>query len=168
LDWGHIAGSHTPVNRQSAFLSGREVARDRIAAAIRAARIKAKNGRRRHNFHHQVSATLINRFGLIATEKLQIATMTRSAKGTVEGPGKNVKRLNREILDTAPARFLKFLSYKAAEAGAIYLQAPTKKLNLRRPVPLAGRFERRAWTSVGTIARVGMTSLAMPRRFVPV
>jgi putative transposase len=140
----------------------------RRKAAIRAARIKAKNQRRRHNFHHQVSAALINRFGLIATEKLQIANMTRSAKGTVDRPGKNVTQkagLNREILDTAPARFLKYLSYKAAEAGAIYLEAPTKKLKPSQTCPACGTVRKK---SLDERWHDCMTNLAMLRRLVPV
>jgi hypothetical protein len=73
-----------------------------IKAVVRCARLKAKNARRRLDFHHQESAKLITRFALIGTEKLQISNLTRSAKGS---PGKKVKQkagLNREILDTVP------------------------------------------------------------------
>ena len=90
--------------------------RRRHKAVVRCARLKAKNARRRLDFHHQESARLITRFSLIGSEKLQISNLTRSAKGSVDKPGKNVKQkagLNREILDTAPARFLKFVSYRS-------------------------------------------------------
>ena len=51
--------------------------------------------------------------------------------------------LNREILDTAPARFLKFVSSKAAEAGAIYLQAPTRKLKPSQRCPACGGIRKK-------------------------
>ena len=45
--------------------------------------------------------------------------------------------------DTAPARFLKFVSYKAAEAGAIYLEAPTRKLKPPQTCPACGRIRKK-------------------------
>ncbi|MEI6473742.1 MAG: transposase [Holophagaceae bacterium] len=75
---------------------------------------------RRKEFRHQLSAKLIQRAALLATEALNLMGMTASAKGAAEKPGKKVKQkagLNRAILDTAPGEFLKMLAYKAEEAG---------------------------------------------------
>lgn len=168
LDWGVETfamlalpdGSHEPVANPRFYRAekARELELERIRdrrrrgskrrrkAAIRAAKVKAKNRRRRLDFHHKTSAKLVGRFALIATEELQIANMTRSAKGTAEKPGKNVRQkagLNREILDTAPARFLNFVSYKAAEAGAIYLEAPTRSLKPSQTCPACGALRRK-------------------------
>jgi len=55
--------------------------------------------------------------------------MTRSARGTIEDPGRNVTQkagLNREILSTAPTAFLSMLRYKAAEAGIAFVKVPTR------------------------------------------
>jgi len=49
----------------------------RRKATIQCARLKAKDARRRLDFHHQASAKLIARFGLIATDKLEISKMTK-------------------------------------------------------------------------------------------
>ena len=57
---------------------------------------------------------------MLAVEDLRVRNMTRSAKGTVEEPGKNVAAkagLNREILDTAPGALIERIRYKAARAG---------------------------------------------------
>lgn len=57
--------------------------------------------------------------------------MTRSARGTMESPGRNVAQkagLNRSILDTAPARFHAMLRTKAEEAGSEVVEAPTRTL----------------------------------------
>jgi putative transposase len=100
----------------------------RRKASIRCGTLKAKNARPRLDFHHQTSAKLVRRFGLIATEKLEISKMTWTAKGTVEKPGKNVAQkagLNREILDTGPAAFLTMVRYKAEEARSLFMEAPT-------------------------------------------
>ena len=76
---------------------------------------------------------------LIATEKLTIKNMTRSAKGTIENHGKNVKQksgLNREILNTAPAMTLKMLQYKAEEASTEYVEVPTRKIKPSQTCPM--------------------------------
>jgi putative transposase len=119
----------------------------RRKASIRCGKLKAKNARRRLNFHHQISAKLINRFGLIATEKLEISKMTRTAKGTVAKPGKNVAQkagLNREILDTGPTVFLTMLRYKAEEAGSLFMEAPTRKLKPFQRCPACGNVKKKS------------------------
>ena len=60
-------------------------------------------------------------FGKICLEELKIANMTKSAKGTAEQPGKNVKAkagLNREILNQGWGQFKTFLEYKAKWYGS--------------------------------------------------
>ena len=64
--------------------------------------------------------------------------MTRSAKGTVEKPGKMVAQkagLNREILDTAPGMFFQLLKYKAEEAGTILELINTRKVKPSQTCP---------------------------------
>ncbi|MHB8433464.1 MAG: RNA-guided endonuclease InsQ/TnpB family protein [Candidatus Tyrphobacter sp.] len=93
--------------------------------------IQRKTANQRRDFLHQCSAKLVAAANLIATESLSIKTMTRSAKGTVEKPGRNVAQkagLNREILATAPRAFLAMLRYKAAEAGVEFVEAPSRKV----------------------------------------
>jgi putative transposase len=53
-------------------------------------------------------------------EDLRVANMTRSAKGTVEAPGRNVAQksgLNRSILDAGWGQFVSILTAKAESAG---------------------------------------------------
>ena len=57
---------------------------------------------RNRNECHRVTTDLVRRFGLIAIEDLAIKNMSRSAKGTVEQPGRNVRQktgLNRSIAE---------------------------------------------------------------------
>ncbi|MGP3734671.1 RNA-guided endonuclease InsQ/TnpB family protein [Streptomyces sp. GDS52] len=65
------------------------------------ARIKAREADRRKDWCEKTSTMLARTYGLIRFEKLNITTMTRSAKGTVAQPGRNVCQkagLNRAIL----------------------------------------------------------------------
>jgi putative transposase len=58
----------------------------------------------------------------VVLEDLKIKNMTKSAKGTLENPGTNVKAkagLNRAILHQNWGQFTEFLQYKADLAGTI-------------------------------------------------
>jgi putative transposase len=91
---------------------------------------RSKLVRQRHHDHHQLSHDLAETYTLFATEELTIRNMTRTAKGTVEKPGRMVKQksgLNREILDTAPAKLLAMIRYKVEETGGEFVEIPTRK-----------------------------------------
>ncbi|HEY6481302.1 MAG TPA: transposase [Streptosporangiaceae bacterium] len=75
--------------------SGRR-ARVRLAVA----RLKAREADGRKDWCEKLSTDLARRFDMIRVENLGIARMTRSARGTVAEPGRNVRQkagLNREI-----------------------------------------------------------------------
>ena len=83
-------------------------------------RIVAKLYRRvaniRDNWKHHVSHDLAERFGTVCVEDLKIRNMMKSAKGTVEQPGKHVKAksaLNRGIAESGWGRLRRMLEYKA-------------------------------------------------------
>jgi putative transposase len=70
---------------------------------------------------HQVTKKLATRYATVAVEDLNVAGMTRSAKGTVEKPGRNVRQkagLNRSILDTAMGETRRQLAYKTFWYGS--------------------------------------------------
>ena len=87
----------------------------------RKAKIKLQkaNAAKRHkiqNWCHQKSRETADEFGTVYMEDLNIAGMTKSAKGTVENPGKNVKAksgLNRVILANGWGLFDQCIGYKA-------------------------------------------------------
>ncbi|MDX2679548.1 RNA-guided endonuclease InsQ/TnpB family protein [Streptomyces sp. NY05-11A] len=65
------------------------------------ARLKAREADRRKDWCEKTSTMLARAYGLVRFEKLNIKNMTRSAKGTVEQPGRTVRQkagLNRVIL----------------------------------------------------------------------
>jgi len=72
--------------------------RGKVKTAI--ARVKARETDRRKDWAEKTSTGLARRFDVIRVEDLKITNMTRSAKGTIEQPGRNVAAkagLNREI-----------------------------------------------------------------------
>ncbi len=73
------------------------------------------------DFLHKTSAILVKKYGLIATEQLNVKNMT--AHG-----GQHKKGLNRSILDTAPSTFLNLLKTKAEEAGSLWVEVPTRQV----------------------------------------
>ena len=86
----------------------------------RAVQLAAKTSRAialaRKNWCHQTSRLLANSASEIVLEDLNTAGMTRSAKGTVETPGTNVKQksgLNRGILDSGWSQMERAIGYKA-------------------------------------------------------
>ena len=84
------------------------------------ARQRRKLANRRKSYLHQLTGAIAARFGGIAVEDLKVKTMTSSAKGTVERPGKNVRQkagLNREILEVSPGMMISKLRYEAERAG---------------------------------------------------
>ena len=84
-------------------------------------RLHAQVANRRKNFHHQEAAKIVAENGLIAVEALSVKTMTASG-------GNYKKGLNREILSTAPSQFHHLLKSKAEEAGALWIEIPTRKV----------------------------------------
>ncbi|MEU7893480.1 transposase [Nonomuraea sp. NPDC049152] len=90
--------------------------RGKIKAAI--ARLKARESDRRKDWVEKTSTDLARRFDVIAVEDLTIGNMTRSAKGTIEAPGRNVRQkagLNRGILAAGWGRLVQRLEHKAAD-----------------------------------------------------
>jgi putative transposase len=88
--------------------------RGRVRHAI--ARLRARESDRRTDWAEQASTGIARRFDLIRVEDLQIGNMTRSAKGTRENPGRNVRQkagLNRGILRSGWGLLVRRLEDKA-------------------------------------------------------
>ncbi|MEU9834519.1 transposase [Streptosporangium sp. NPDC048047] len=85
-----------------------------VKAAI--ARLKAREADRRRDWVEKISTDLARRFDVIAVEDLKVRTMTRTARGTIEAPGRNVRQragLNRGILAAGWGRLVTRLEHKA-------------------------------------------------------
>ena len=91
-----------------------------LKARAKVRRIHGKIARCRKDNHHKVALDLLMRFDSLMVEDLEPGQMSRSNKGTVEQPGKNVavkKELNKSIMDTGWASFIGILFAKAESAG---------------------------------------------------
>jgi len=91
------------------------------------ARLQARQARRRLDFTHKLTTDLAKNHGLIAIEDLRVKKMTRSARGSVESPGANVRQkagLNRAILDVAPGERRRQLEYKCSKYGSTLVAVP--------------------------------------------
>ncbi|QKW39869.1 transposase [Actinomadura sp. NAK00032] len=88
--------------------------RARVKAAV--ARLKAREADRRKDWVEKTSTDLARRFDVIAVEDLDVAGMTRSARGTIEAPGTGVRAkagLNRGILANGWGQLVTRLEQKA-------------------------------------------------------
>lgn len=88
--------------------------RARVRTAI--ARMRAREVDRRKDWVEKTSTRLAGEFDLVRVEELQIKNMTRSARGTLEAPGRNVAQkagLNRGILAACWGQLVTRLEQKA-------------------------------------------------------
>ena len=84
------------------------------------ARTTAKAARIRKHWNHEQTTRIAANYGIVVIEALKMGAMTRSAKGTVEAPGVNVRQkagLNRAILEHGWYQFERLLAYKLEAAG---------------------------------------------------
>ena len=89
--------------------------RKRVKTAI--ARLRARGADRRKDWVEKLSTDLARRFDIIRVEDLKTCNMTRSARGTIERPGRNVRQkavLNRHIMASGWGRLAARLADKAA------------------------------------------------------
>ena len=90
--------------------------RGRVKHAI--ARLRARETDRRKDWAEKTSTDIVRRFDLIRVEDLQIGNMTRSAKGTRDNPGRNVRQkagLNRGILRSGWGLLVRRMEEKAPD-----------------------------------------------------
>ena len=93
----------------------------------------------RKDFLHQTSSKISKNHAMIYVEDLQVSNMSKSAKGTEEEHGKNVKQksgLNRAILDQSWAEFRRQLDYKTQWLGGFLVAVPPQ--NTSRTCPCCG------------------------------
>lgn len=89
--------------------------------------LRATAKRRHLDWQHQATAEIAAKYSVIVVEALVITNMVKSAKGTMDRPGKNVARksgLNRSITQEAWGRTVEMLTYKAARYGGTLVKVP--------------------------------------------
>ncbi len=81
----------------------------------------------RKDYLHQFTTTLSKNHALVYIEDLQVSNMSRSAKGDVMNPGKQVRQksgLNKSILDQGWSEFRRQLDYKLGWRGGYLVAVP--------------------------------------------
>jgi putative transposase len=96
-------------------------------AKLRLQRKHEKIADMRRDFLHKVSTTISKNHAVIVIEDLQVRNMSRSATGTIEQPGRNVRAksgLNQSILDQSWYQFRRQLEYKQKWRGGTVIAVP--------------------------------------------
>lgn len=116
------------VARAQRVLSRRHRGSKRYARQrLRVNRLQARAARIRRDFHHRAALDLARRFSPVALEALNVVSMTSSARGTRDAPGRNVRQkagLNRVILNQGWRAFETILAYKLEERGGRLVKVP--------------------------------------------
>jgi putative transposase len=117
-----LAAAQRAVETKQRGSKHRQRAGERVGAAHR------KIANQRRDWAHKLSRRLINNYDLICHEALAIQAMVRrpkpkqAADGTFAPNGAAAKGgLNRSILDAGWGQLLRFLAYKAEDAGRIMI-----------------------------------------------
>ncbi|MFG2136562.1 RNA-guided endonuclease InsQ/TnpB family protein [Streptomyces sp. NPDC048650] len=96
--------------------------------------LRAKAKRRALDWQHQTTTAIARRYGVVVVEALTITNMVKSARGTIEEPGRNVAQksgLNRSISGEAWGRTVTMLTYKTAQHGGTLHKVPAPNTSRR-------------------------------------
>ena len=108
-------------------------------AKARIQRIQTHIGSARRDYLHKISTAISKNHALVCVEDLQVRNMSKSAAGTTDTPGRNVRAksgLNKAILDQGWGEFRRQLDYKLAWNGGHLIAVPPK--NTSRTCPCCG------------------------------
>jgi transposase len=114
---GLHAGEQQRLRRlQRQLARARRGSNRRARTRVKAARLRAREADRRKDWCEKTSTYIARRFDVIRVEDLHVASMTRSARGTIDAPGRNVAAkagLNRGIQSSGWGQLVRRLDQKA-------------------------------------------------------
>lgn len=90
----------------------------------------------RKDYLHKISTEISNNHAMIFMEDLKIKNMSKSAKGDIQDPGRNVKAksgLNKSILDQGWGEFKRQVQYKQAWNGGTVVFVPPRNTSKTCP-----------------------------------
>lgn len=90
----------------------------------------------RQDFMRQTAHIIAQRYGWVAMENLKVKNMTKSAKGTVENPGKNVSQksgLNRSLARVAPYAMRQAIQWALFKANGTLVLVDPRHTSQRCP-----------------------------------
>ncbi len=112
-------------------------------AKAKVQRIHARIGNARRDYLHKTSTAISQNHAMVCIEDLQVRNMSKSAAGSTEKPGKQVRAksgLNKSILDQGWFEFRRQLDYKLAWNGGHLIAVPPK--NTSRTCPCCGHISK--------------------------
>ena len=112
-------------------------------AKVNVQKIHARIGNARRDYLHKATTTISKNHAMVCIEDLQVRKMTKSASGSTETPGRNVKAksgLNKAILDQGWYEFRRQLDYKLAWNGGQLNAVPPQ--NTSRTCPCCGHIAK--------------------------
>ncbi len=102
-------------------------------------KIHSHIGNARRDYLHKCSTAISQNHAMVCIEDLQVRNMSKSAKGSAEQPGKQIRAksgLNKSILDQGWFEFRRQLDYKLAWRGGHLIAMPPQ--NTSRTCPCCG------------------------------
>lgn len=121
------------MSRKKKFSSNWKKARAKVQ------RIHTRIGNARRDYLHKATTAISQNHAMVVIEDLQVKNMSKSAKGSAEQPGKNVRAksgLNKSILDQGWYEFRRQLEYKLGCNGGMLITVPAR--NTSRTCPQCG------------------------------
>jgi len=103
-------------------------------------KIHSRIGNARRDYLHKCSTTISQNHAMVCIEDLQVRNLSKSATGTADTPGRNVRAklgLNKSILDQGWFEFRRQLDYKLAWNGGHLIAVPPQ--NTSRTCPCCGQ-----------------------------
>lgn len=108
-------------------------------AKARVQKIQASIGNARRDYLHKTSTTISQNHAMVCIEDLRVRNMSKSAAGTIDKPGNNVRAksgLNKAILDQGWFEFRRQLGYKLEWNGGLLIAVSPR--NTSRTCPCCG------------------------------
>ena len=124
------------VNAQRAMSRKKKFSNNWKKAKAKVQKIHAHIGNARRDYLHKATTTVSQNHAMVCIEDLQVRNMSKSASGTTETPGRNVKAksgLNKAILDQGWYEFRRQLDYKLAWNGGQLVAVPPQNTSRKRP-----------------------------------
>ena len=121
--------------RRNSFRKPKERSSNRLLSTYdQIKQLRARATRRAADRQYKTTTILACTYGTVVVEQLNIPNMVKSARGTIDLPGKNVAQksgLNRSISQEAWGRTVTMLTYKTARYGGTLAKVPAPNTSLR-------------------------------------